>query len=227
MFGEDLLKGLGISISNEKLLKKALTHSSYSEDNYERLEFLGDSILEFCASEWLYDSFPELDEGELTKLRQKLVCEESLYTYALEHGIDKYIRLGESEISNNGRGKRSIIADTVESLIAAVYLDKGILQAKAFVNDICSFLFGLILEGRISNDYKTLFQELIRAEDPDALIEYVIVDRKGPDHAPVFTSELLLNGEAVSRGTGTSKKESEQNAARAACNIFTKENRNG
>ncbi|MBR6239344.1 MAG: ribonuclease III [Clostridia bacterium] len=227
MFGEDLLNRLGISISDEKLLKKALTHSSYSEDNYERLEFLGDSILEFCASEWLYDSFPELDEGELTKLRQRLVCEESLYTYAREHGIEQYIRLGDSEISNNGRGKRSIISDTVESLIAAVYLDKGIKQAKAFVKDICSFLFDLILKGRISNDYKTLFQEIIRSNEPEASIEYVIVDRKGPDHAPVFTSELLLNGEAVSRGTGSSKKESEQNAARAACNIFTKENRNG
>ena len=224
MFGEDLLNRLGISISDEKLLK---THSSYSEDNYERLEFLGDSILEFCASEWLYDSFPELDEGELTKLRQRLVCEESLYTYAREHGIEQYIRLGDSEISNNGRGKRSIISDTVESLIAAVYLDKGIKQAKAFVKDICSFLFDLILKGRISNDYKTLFQEIIRSNEPEASIEYVIVDRKGPDHAPVFTSELLLNGEAVSRGTGSSKKESEQNAARAACNIFTKENRNG
>ena len=216
----ELQKTIGYSFKNISLLETALTHTSYANEickdglkSYERLEFLGDSILGFTTADYLLGAFPALHEGELTKLRADLVCESSLAETAKTLRLGEYLRLGKGEEAGGGRTRTSIIADVVEALIAAIYLDGGLPAAKRFI-----YTFVLTDTGekiRLNTDYKTLLQELIQQKKNQSLY-YELMGESGPDHDKEFSVRVLLNGEPVGAGTGTSKKRAEQAAAREA-----------
>ncbi len=211
---------LGYTFREKELLSNALTHSSYANEHRggglcsnERLEFLGDSILGLIVADHLYRTLTDLPEGDLTRLRASLVCETSLVEVARELELGKYLRLGKGEDAGGGRTRPSILADAVEAVLAAVYLDGGIGQARKLVRT-------LILERReeypaAGRDYKTTLQELVQRESGQVLA-YRLTGQQGPDHAKVFSVEVDLNGSVVGAGTGHSKKEAEQAAAKAA-----------
>lgn len=215
-----LEQAIGYTFHDKTLLERALSHSSYANEvlkngllSYERLEFLGDSVLGFVTADYLYRSFGSLHEGALTKLRSELVCEKSLELSAKKLGLGDYLRLGKGEEAGGGRTRTSIIADVVEALTAAIYLDGGFAAAKDFV---CRF----VLEDagsriRLNMDYKTLLQELVQRKK-DQLLEYHLLAETGPDHEKEFSVSVTLNGETVGEGTGTSKKRAEQAAAEKA-----------
>lgn len=199
----------------------ALTHSSYANENRlprtghnERLEFLGDSILGMVVALHLYCENPELPEGEMTRLRAELVCEQSLYQVAKSLRIGDYLRLGKGEESGGGRERPSILADAVEAILAAVYLDGGKEAADAFVR---RFILPPLAAGerKTSSDYKTTLQEIVQRKSGNQL-SYGIVSESGPDHAKSFVAEVLLNGRRIGIGSGRSKKEAEQAAAKNA-----------
>ena len=212
---------IGYKFKNAALLKDAFTHSSYANENpksahsNERLEFLGDAVLGFLAAEWLYKTYPGKSEGELTRIRAGIVCEQSLAETARELDIGSLLRLGKGEESGGGRNRQSMQADAVEALLSAVYLDAGIDKARDFV---MRFIIADKLSGEhssISADYKTLLQEIIQ-RDRSASLSYNLTGESGPDHDKRFFVEVLLNDAAVGRGEGKSKKEAEQRAARDA-----------
>ena len=215
-----LQKTIGYTFNNPSLLETALTHTSYANEvykdglrSYERLEFLGDSILGFTTAEYLLRSFPEMHEGELTKLRADLVCELSLAESAKALGLGDALRLGRGEEAGGGRRRVSIIADVVEALIAAIYLDGGLEAAKRFI-----YRFVLTDAGakiRLNTDYKTMLQELFQQKKNQHL-SYELISESGPDHDKEFSVRVLLNGSPVGVGTGSSKKRAEQAAARQA-----------
>ena len=208
---------IGYSFKNRTLLETALTHSSYANERhgdcecYERLEFLGDSVLGFVAAQFLYSHEPRLPEGRMTRLRAELVCESSLHKTALELGLGSYMKLGRGEERTGGRERVSILADMVESIIAAIYLDCGMDEARRFIMD--KVLGGAELgeEHRIA-DYKTQLQELVRQKSGQQ-ISYEMTGESGPDHNKTFTFRVLVNGETVGEGSGKTKKEAEQMAA--------------
>ena len=216
----ELQKTIGYTFNNPSLLETALTHTSYANEvykdglrSYERLEFLGDSILGFTTAEYLLRSFPEMHEGELTKLRADLVCELSLAESAKALGLGDALRLGRGEEAGGGRRRVSIIADVVEALIAAIYLDGGLEAAKRFI-----YRFVLTDAGakiRLNTDYKTMLQELVQQKKNQHLA-YELISESGPDHDKEFSVRVLLNGSPVGVGTGSSKKRAEQAAARQA-----------
>ncbi len=210
---------IGYSFKNKKLLEKALTHTSYAYENKvdsnEKLEFLGDSILEYISSDYLYKDYSNLSEGEMTKVRAQVVCEESLYKIAKKHNFSDFLFLGKSEVVNNGKERQSVLADSVEAVIAAIYLDSGIEEAKKF---IISNLEGPINEAVKhvgQKDYKTVLQEKLQ-ENGIAHIEYKIIKEEGPDHAKTFTSEVIYNGKILAVGIGKTKKAAEMEAAKKA-----------
>ena len=207
---------------NKVLLRKALTHSSYANEqrarhlqNNERLEFLGDSVLGFVTADYLYNQFPELPEGELTKLRAAIVCEQALYEVAKELGIDGAICLGHGEESSGGRQRPSILADAVEALLGAIYLDGGIEPAREFVLSFIPKSAERARQGRMFKDYKTTLQEIVQKNCQETL-EYRLAGTSGPDHDKTFDMELLLNSNVFASGQGRSKKEAEQMAAKQA-----------
>ncbi len=212
---------IGYHFQNPWLLQTALTHSSYANERhsgdcpcYERLEFLGDSILGFTAAEYLYAHEPALPEGSMTRLRAELVCEESLYQVALQLGLGSYMRLGRGEERSGGRERPSILADMVEAIIAALYLDDGLERARSFVLE--KVLSGAeISEEHRSGDYKTALQELVQRK-ADQQICYELIGESGPDHNKRFTFRVSINGVSAGEGTGRTKKEAEQMAARRA-----------
>ncbi|MPM07906.1 Ribonuclease 3 [bioreactor metagenome] len=215
---------LNYTFRNTTLLINALTHSSYANEHKdagyssnERLEFLGDSVLGLIVADHLYRTRPDYPEGDLTRIRASLVCESSLVEAAKELELGAYLRLGRGEESGGGRSRPSILADAVEAVIAAVYLDGGIGQARKLIHS-------LVLEGEgeeagAGRDYKTALQELVQRES-GTVLAYHLVDEQGPDHAKIFTVEVTLNGVSVGTGTGHSKKEAEQAAAKAAIEIL-------
>ena len=215
-----LQKTIGYVFKDPTLLETALTHTSYANEvykdglkSYERLEFLGDSILGFTTADYLFGAFPALHEGELTKLRAGLVCEASLAQTAQKLGLGNYLRLGKGEQACGGRQRVSIIADVVEALIAAIYLDGGLVAAKRFI-----YTHVLVDTGariRLNTDYKTALQELVQQKKNQAL-SYELLSERGPDHNKEFAVRVLLNGQEVGQGSGTSKKRAEQAAACAA-----------
>ena len=216
----ELEKVIEYSFKNKQLLQNALTHSSYANENrengvrsYERLEFLGDSILGFVTAEFLYRTRPNA-EGELTRMRASLVCEQSLARVAGNLGLSEFLRLGKGEESSAGRKRRSLIADTVEAIICAVYLDGGIVPASKFIH---KFVLSdeQVAEAEKGGDYKTELQEYVQ-RDKGSELSYSLIGESGPDHEKVFESEAVINGTAVGRGNGRSKKEAEQAAARDA-----------
>ena len=211
---------IGYTFRDRSLLENALTHSSYANEHREkgalsneRLEFLGDSILGLVVADHLYRTRPDLPEGDLTRIRAALVCENSLVDVAKELDLGSYLKLGKGEESGGGRHRPSIQADAVEAMLAAVYLDGGIGQARKLIHDL---ILGHEREKTAAGrDYKTALQELVQRESGQVLT-YHLTGESGPDHAKIFAMEVLLNGQAIGAGTGHSKKEAEQAAAKAA-----------
>ena len=202
------------------LRQKAMTHSSYANEHHgthldcnERLEFLGDSVLGFVTADYLFTHYPELPEGELTKLRAAVVCEGALCEIARELGIPEEIRLGHGEENGGGRKRPSILADATEALLGAIYLDGGIGSARKIIQ---KFILSREVAGLTKpRDYKTALQELVQRESGQVLA-YQLVGEEGPDHDKRFFVEVDLNGTPVGSGQGRSKKEAEQMAAKAA-----------
>ncbi len=215
-----LEQGLGYTFRNKALLENALTHSSYANENRERhlpdnerLEFLGDSILGFVVAEYLYRNFPDKPEGELTRIRADLVCERNLAEAAATIELGSYLLLGHGEEQGGGRKRDSIVSDAMESVIAASFMDGGFAAAREIIDRL---ILSNIPKGRPRNfDYKTAFQELVQRKK-DQQIHYELTGESGPDHDKHFEVEVLLNGRAVGRGVGSSKKRAEQAAAEAA-----------
>lgn len=217
---KDLEEALGYHFHNITLLQNALTHSSYANERWrdslasnERLEFLGDSILGMITAEHLYRTFPQRPEGELTRIRADLVCETSLARVANRLGLGEYLLLGHGEDQGGGRKRNSILADAVESVLAATYLDGGFAAASALVHRFV--LADIPTEQPRNVDYKTKLQELVQ-QRKNQVIHYELTAESGPDHAKEFCVEVCLNGEVVGNGTGSSKKRAEQDAARVA-----------
>lgn len=212
---------IGIFFRNEKLLMQAFTHSSYvnehrkrlHEDN-ERLEFLGDAVLELTVSQYLFEQFPQMSEGELTKLRAAIVCEPSLVTFAHALSFGDLVLLGKGEELTGGRMRPSLLADVFEAFIGALYLDQGM---EAVIQFLEKTIFPKIREGAFSHvmDYKSQLQELVQ-RDGSGVLEYKILQEKGPAHNKEFVSRVSLNGEELGIGVGRSKKEAEQRAAQMA-----------
>ena len=217
-----LMQEIGYTFRHVTLLEKALTHSSFANEghggeHYERLEFLGDSLLGFITARYLYEK-DRGPEGELTKLRAAVVCEKALCAYSKQLGIGKYMRLGRGEQHSGGRERPSILADMYEAVLAAIYLDGGMEPAEEFV------LRFIIPEAetqrrRQFKDYKTALQEIVQ-QNPGERLEYVLSGESGPDHNKTFISEVHLNSNVIGVGRGRSKKESEQQAAREALKLM-------
>lgn len=216
---KSLEEKLGYTFQDKSLLENALTHSSCANESKgrlhsnERLEFLGDSILGMVVAEHLYRNHPDLPEGELTRTRAALVCEESLVEVAHDLGLGDYLKLGKGEEAGGGRTRPSIRADAVEAVLAAVYLDGGIGSARKIIQ---KYILSREIEGLNSQrDYKTALQELVQRESGQSL-KYRLTGSEGPDHDKRFFVEVDLNGQPVGAGKGHSKKEAEQMAAKAA-----------
>lgn len=222
----ELERKLGYTFNNQNLLLTALTHSSYANENRkegalsnERLEFLGDAILGFTVAEYLYRDHPEMPEGQMTRLRAELVCEQSLCGAAEELELGRYLRLGRGEEVGGGRSRPSILADAVEALIAAIYLDGGIQAVQKVIREA---ILPLLLRYAGSGfDYKTALQEFVQRKSGQVLT-YHLLEETGPDHNKQFTVEVRLNGVPMGTGTGRTKKQAEQQAARQAYESLTK-----
>ena len=218
----ELEQHLDYTFHDLRLLRAALYHSSYANEHRaqsvssnERLEFLGDAVLGFVAADYLYGKHPDLPEGELTRIRAALVCEDSLHEVAQRLHLGDFLMLGKGEESGGGRHRPSILADAVEAVLAAVYLDGGIDEARALVHRILLEKEPeQVVESR-RRDCKTELQELVQRK-PNQELRYELVSESGPDHAKVFTVAVMLNGQVVGLGSGHSKKEAEQSAARTA-----------
>ena len=214
---------LGYTFQNRALLENALTHSSCANESRgklqsnERLEFLGDSILGMVVADHLYRNHPDLPEGVLTRTRAALVCEDSLVVVAEELGLGQYLRLGKGEEAGGGRNRPSIRADAVEAILAAVYLDGGIGSARKIIQ---KYILSREVAGLTKpRDYKTALQELVQRESGQVLA-YRLTGEEGPDHNKRFFVEVTLNGKNVGQGSGRSKKEAEQMAAKAAIELL-------
>ena len=219
---QDLERKLNYTFRNRALLGEALSHSSYANEHRsaglssnERLEFLGNSVLGFVTAEFLFARHPNLPEGDLTRIRAALVCEQSLYEVARKLELGRYLKLGRGEEAGGGRERTSILADATEAVFAAVYLDGGIGAASDLIHRVLLDAEKETAVEERRRDYKTALQELVQRQ-ADQVLTYRMVGESGPDHAKTFTAEVLLNGAAVGTGSGHSKKEAEQAAAKAA-----------
>lgn len=226
---KELERKLNYTFQNPALLSEALNHSSYANEHRnqrmnsnERLEFLGDSVLGFVTAEFLFRQHPDLPEGDLTRIRAALVCEQSLYEVARKLNLGCYLKLGKGEESGGGRERTSILADATEAVFAAVYLDGGISAASALIHRC---LLDAEKEEAVEErrrDYKTELQELVQRK-ADQVLTYRMAGEQGPDHNKTFRAEVLLNGSVIGVGDGHSKKEAEQVAARAALGELSKD----
>jgi ribonuclease-3 len=219
---DDCQKDLGISFHQESLLEQAFVHLSYLNENpgfvlpsNERLEFLGDAVLNFIVTEKLYGEFPKLPEGELTEIRASLVCRDTLAELASSLNLGDWLLLGRGEEADGGRAKASNLANAMEALIGALYLDQGLAKARRFILRQLKPELENIKAGKTTPNYKALVQELIQGQKKPTPV-YRLVEATGPDHSKQFTAEILVEGEALGRGTGSSKKTAESQAARAA-----------
>lgn len=223
---KELEERLNYRFNNIDLLKNALTHSSYANENRgegmssnERLEFLGDSVLGLVAAKHLFTMEPALPEGKMTRLRAELVCEQSLFGVACDLKLGDYLRMGHGEEKNGGRKRTSILADAVEAVIAAMYLDGGFEAAERFIKTM--ILSPESIEKHHSADYKTELQELVQQKSGQVLT-YIPTGETGPDHDKMFTADVSLNGSVIGSGSGRTKKEAEQAAACEALKKLTK-----
>ncbi|NME81749.1 ribonuclease III [Clostridium sp. SM-530-WT-3G] len=217
---KEIEEHLGVYFNNPTLLKTALTHSSFANqfkdaEYNERLEFLGDAVLQLCITEYLFNNYKNKSEGELTKIRSLIVCENSLFEIAKKLKLGQYIRMSKGEELTGGRERTSIQADAVEAIIAAVYLDKGI----GFVRDFILLHFEDIIKKAINNeivlDFKTKLQEFLQ-KDGEVLIHYELIKHEGPPHRRKFFTNVVIDNKVMGEGCGYSKKEAEQNAAKEA-----------
>ena len=217
---KDLEAAIGYRFENITLLQNALTHSSYANERWhnslmsnERLEFLGDSILGMVVAEYLYRTFPDRPEGELTRMRADMVCEQTLASVAGRIDLGRHLLLGNGEEQGGGRSRNSILADAVESVIAATFLDGGMAAARKFIQQ---FILVEVPVTKLHNvDYKTALQELVQ-QKKNQVLSYRLTGESAPDHDKRFEVEVSLNGAVVGMGSGSSKKRAEQDAARAA-----------
>ena len=215
----ELEQKIKYEFKDKELLKKALTHTSYAYErnveSNEKLEFLGDSILEFVSSEYLYLNFPKLKEGEMTKVRATVVCENSLYKIAKQHEFGKFLYLGKSELTTGGNDRPAILADSVEAVIAAMFMDGGLEPAKRFIIENLSEEIEAASKNVGQKDYKTVLQEKLQING-DVKIEYIIINEKGPDHDKTFEAEVRCNNKKLATGAGKTKKQAEMKAAEKA-----------
>ena len=216
---EKLEKSIGYEFKNKELLKNALTHTSYAYENNvesnEKLEFLGDSILEFLSSKYLFNNYKNLKEGEMTKVRATVVCEESLHKIALKHNFSDFLYLGKSESSNKANLSKAILADSVEALIAAIYLDSNLDKTEEFIVKNLEEPIKIASKNVGIKDYKTVLQEKLQIHG-NVEIKYTILKESGPDHNKLFESKVECNGKLLGIGTGKTKKASEMEAAKSA-----------
>ncbi|WP_420341112.1 ribonuclease III [Wansuia hejianensis] len=218
-----LQENLNYCFKNIKTLKKALTHSSYANENKmqiiesnERLEFLGDAILNLVVSQYLYKKYPDYPEGELTKIRAKVVCESSLAYAARKIDIGKYLILGKGEESTGGRDRESILADAAEAVVGAIYMDSDFENTNKILLEIFEAdIVDAVAQGDLFIDYKTELQERFQ-KNSNGKLEYKVIKEEGPDHNKIFHIAIYLNGKPISIGTGKNKKEAEQSAAKKA-----------
>lgn len=216
----DVEKLIGIEFDNKGVLITALTHSSYANQfkdiKYnERLEFLGDSVLQLCVTKYLFNNYKEKSEGELTKIRALVVCESSLYKVSRKLSLGKFIRMSKGEELTGGRERTSIQADALEAVIAAVYLDKGIDIADDFILENFKPVIDKAINEEIILDFKTRLQEVLQ-KNGEVNIVYDLIKHEGPPHRRKFFTNLIINNEVMGEGIGYSKKEAEQNAAKKA-----------
>ena len=214
---KELQERIGYRFQREELLHQALSHSSYVNEHRqeaggdnERLEFLGDAVLELSSSEFLYLEYPEMPEGDMTKLRASLVCEPTLAMCAREMNLPDYLLLGKGEEHTGGRFRDSIVSDALEALLGAIYLDGGFASAKEFVK---KWILTDIEHKKLFYDSKTILQEMAQRDYRDQEVSYVLVGEEGPDHAKQFIAEVRIGGKALGRGRGSTKKGAEQEAA--------------
>lgn len=213
---EILEKNIGYTFKNKALLKNALTHTSYAYENHiqsnEKLEFLGDSILEFLSSKYIYNNYSKLKEGEMTKVRATVVCEDSLYKIADKHNFSDFLYVGKSERMHQGNRKIAIMADSVEAVIAAIYFDSGLEEAEKFIIDNLKEEIEIATKNVGIKDHKTVLQEKLQVNG-NVNIKYEIINETGPDHDKTFTAEVKLDGKVLAVGKGKTKKQAERDAA--------------
>lgn len=222
---------LGYKFKNISYLKTALTHSSYSNELKlkkisvecnERLEFLGDSVLSITAAEYLFRTYADYPEGELTRRRAVIVCRDALSSYAKELTLGDYLYLGNGEEKNNARERKSLLENTFEALLGAIYLDAGV-EGMKFISELLIPFFKKELDaweqGKVVGDYKSELQQIIQQSGVDTLT-YVTVGESGPDHEKTFLVEARMNSNIIGHGKGSSKREAEQNAAKEALALF-------
>jgi len=213
---KELEERIGYRFSDKNLMTQAMTHSSYANEHRlnklecnERLEFLGDSVLEVVSSDCLYHKYPENPEGDLTKIRASIVCEPTLAYCAEDIRLGEYLLLGRGEEATGGRGRASIVSDAMEALIGAIYLDGGFANAKEF---ILRFIMNDLEHKQLFYDSKTILQEIVQSKTDEPL-SYELLREEGPDHNKVFESQVLIGKEVIGQGTGRTKKAAEQVAA--------------
>ena len=211
-----LEKSIGYTFKDKNLLKNALTHTSYAYENKvdsnEKLEFLGDSILEFLSSKYIYNNYTKLKEGEMTKVRADVVCEKSLYKVACKHNFSDFLYVGKSERMHQGNRKIAIMADSVEAVIAAIYFDSGLEEAEKFIISNLKEEIEIATKNVGIKDHKTVLQEKLQVNG-NVNIKYEIINETGPDHDKTFTAEVKLDGKVLAVGKGKTKKQAEMDAA--------------
>ncbi len=216
---EILEKSIGYTFKNKKLLKKALTHTSFANErkieSNEKLEFMGDSILEFLSSKYIYNNYQYLKEGEMTKVRAEVVCEDSLYKVAKKHNFSDFLYMGRGEILSGGKEKPAILADCVEAIIAAIYYDSNLENAEKFVIDNLKDEIEISTKNVGKKDYKTVLQEELQ-KNGNVNIKYNVIKTEGPDHNKTFVVEVVCNERRLAIGEGKSKKQAEMQAAKLA-----------
>ena len=224
-----LCQRMQLTFNNLDLLHQALTHTSYvnekkkcSYDDNERLEFLGDAVLDVIVSEYLFRQFPQMPEGELTKARANIVCEQTLAQQAMQLGLGDHLMLGRGEQSSGGRERISILADAFEAVIGAVFIDAGFLGVSNFVHQQFEREFEQVVAGQYNHDFKTLLQETVQRSS-EGKIHYQVINAQGPDHDKLFDVVVVVSGFQMGHGTGKSKKEAEQNAAKQALGNLPRE----
>ncbi len=220
---ERLEQSIGYTFKNKELLKKALTHTSYAYENKvesnEKLEFLGDSILEFISSKYIYKNYPKLKEGEMTKVRAEVVCEASLHQVAKRHNFSDFLYTGKSEYACHGNKKPAILADSVEAVIAAIYFDGGLEEAEKFIIENLKEAIENCTKNVGMKDHKTVLQEKLQ-QNGDVSIRYSIIKTTGPDHDKTFFVKVECNGKELATGEGKTKKGAEMNAAEKALEVL-------
>ncbi len=223
---------IGYRFSDKDLLVHALSHTSYTNEHElpktqsnERLEFLGDAVVDMIVSDYLYKNYRDLPEGMLTKLRAAVVCESSFAELAAAMGFGDYILLGRGEEATGGRSRASVLADSFEAVTAAIYLDGGIGQAAGWITERLKAPIRLAASGKAAKDYKTTLQEMVQ-KGSSGRVSYQVTNEQGPDHAKVFTVEVSIDDVKMAQGRGTSKKDAEQAAASAAIKQIVKKNTN-